>query len=56
MHRNHLDQLRYALLWNIAQHRVVITDVSGQPIDPIFSVPEIDPLGTNRSVVPKRRY
>jgi hypothetical protein len=42
MYRTHLDPLRYALLWNITQHRVVIADVSGKPIGPIFKVQEID--------------
>jgi len=43
MYRNYLDQLRYALLWNITQHRTVITEVSGQPIGSVFKVQEIDP-------------
>lgn len=33
-----MEQLRSFLSWDVVQHRLVVTDVSGQHIAPIFKI------------------
>jgi hypothetical protein len=39
--------LIYSLLIELTQHRLVVTDVSGQPIDPIFKTQTVKPRRSN---------